>query len=175
MPLSIEGQVMSALRQRQDDQAFIAQYGEARFQQKLTQEGLYGYGFSSEQLHHQAVDLVISLSQEILQGDDLTEKARYFGGPKGERWFKYESWYSTMPQVEQVLLVCKPFPHDRFVSHLREQQIQYIPISVYRLGDLTEDEIRLRKSGGLLLTSTYYVDLSGTITRGRQEKGEKRR
>lgn len=166
MPLTKEGEVLVSRRQRQDDLKFISRYGVDRFREKLESLGVYAYGFANKKDIKSAIDLMLELSERYLWIEDHKLRDKYFGPTGHHSWFNYRLYYSKTSGFPEVLIIDKPFPKTDFDGDLRKGSINFFEFSVYRLGDLKEDQIRNQMRGGVLFnrTESFYVDLEGSIS-----------
>ena len=179
MPLSIEGQIFTAQRQREEDQRFLAKFGLEKLTEKLEREGVYAYGFSDEVSHRKATDLLFELSEDYLQSADVNLREKYFGKRGHYEVFEFSFWSSQQdfdiddeddsiaePDYDfpDVIVFDKPFPNQDYEQRLRSIGVGFRTVPVYRLGELTEEEIRTM-SGGIVWKSYCWVDLNETLRR----------
>lgn len=157
MPLSKEGQISTARRQRESDQEFLRRYGPEKFQEFLDSQGVYAYGFPDEVTHGKAVDLLYALNEECKWGNDAELRDKYTSNR-----FSYQFWRSSTPEPREVLTIEKPFPKGLYDQKLRAVGIPFREVLVYRLAELTDEQI-LNLRGGVLWNSDCYIDLNGTV------------
>ena len=158
MPLTIEGQIMNAERMREADERFKAKFGEARWKEKLGNEGSVAYRFLNQVYQDLALDLSSTLSEEYLHGDNQAAKQKYFGEGGHYRWFGFDFWGMANARGE-VINFKNPFPRQEFEARMRGRMLPFGLVPHYRAAELTEEEIR-RFGGGAFLFSYSYLDLS---------------
>lgn len=163
MPLTKEGQINVSLAQQKSDQSFIARFGAEKLQDKLDTEGLYAYGFANDEQRNQSRDELFALSEDCLWGSNK-ELKKYSAYLAHRRWFDFSFWTSNLAEINKVLSVVKPFPKKVFEQRLVASGLIVQEVPVYRLAELSEDEIRSKK-GGVLWHSYCYIDLNKSINR----------
>lgn len=161
MPLTEQGKIMVSHHQREEDKKFLARYGHEKLQEKLDREGVYAYGFADKDAHDKAVDVIFELSEECRWRDDA-ELKKYAARFEYKRSFDFEFWRSSIAESSEVLVIEKPFPKARYDQRLRLLELSFREVPVYRLADLTEEQI-INFRGGVLWHSYCYIDLNETI------------
>jgi len=164
MPVTLEGQVGLIKYQQEADRKFLEKFGPEKLKDKLDGEGVYAFGFTEDELHKRAVDLMFDLSEEYKWGDNSALREKYFGRSDFHKWFPFQFFYSSLPEQRKIIIVEKPFPKEDFESRLQGLEIPFTNVSVYRFADLTEYQVRHR-FGGSQLMGYYYVDAEETIKR----------
>lgn len=169
MPLTVEGKIMVAYRERESDRRLQEKYGLEKLKEKLDQEGVYAYGFSDEPTRRNADRLLFRLSEDYQYGDvNLREK--YFNHVRRSRWFDFEYWYSEVPESREVLVVRKPFPNEDYEHRLILNAISFKKVPVYRFAELTDEEIRYRLRNGVWHNPAgCWIDLNEHLTNWRKK------
>lgn len=159
MPLTLEGKIICAQQMRESEQDFLERFGSEKLKERLGRTGLFAYGFSDHDIRRDAIlDVFSRLCEDIRCGDNAELREKY----GGER-FRTEFYPPHIVAIE------KPFPDLEFRSRLEIAKIPYEIVPVYRISELTEDEIRHRLNGGIWRFNRDYVDLSGSLTRWRNK------
>jgi len=164
MPLSKEGIISVSQRDKEYERRFLAQYGVEKFSEKLDREGLYAYGFATDEVLTRAIDAMFDLSDECRWGQDRHLIERYANLLERQDFFEYELWNSIIPEIRRVLAIHKPFPKRHFTQKLSSLDIPIQEVPVFRLSQLTREEI-LNLNGGVVWMSYCYLDLNKTIKR----------
>lgn len=164
MPLSEQGIIQVSARMRQEESAFAEKYGEEKLQEKLDREGVYAYGFYEKGSLRVALDELCELSNECKWGND-PELTKYSRRLQDRYTFGYSLYSSIVGPDAEYLLLEKPIPKRSYEELLIAKKIDYWEVGVFRLGELTEAEIKNRTGGGVLWHSYCYVDLSGNINK----------
>lgn len=166
MPLSLEGKIICAQRKKDEDKYFLERYGEEKFQNKLDLEGVFAYSFFDDSILREVThEIFFKLRDEVLYGDSAElEKYRDYLQRSSRRMFSFQ-YFSP-----HILSAAKPFPDLFFRNKLEQSGIQYEKVPVYRIADLSEEEIRHRLGGGVWWLSEVYIDLSGNLTRWRESQ-----
>lgn len=162
MPLSKEGQIATSRHQRESDWDFLNRYGPEKLREKLENEEVYAYGFADKEARQKAVDALFALSEECRAGNDAELKEKYASQLNYHGAFSFEFESSPIPESSNVLIVNKPFPKAHYDVRLNTAGLGFREVPVYRLADLTEEQI-LNLRGGVLWHSYCYIDLNQTV------------
>ncbi len=159
MSLEIKANIARVQNLRASDEEFKSRFGGEAFNQKLKREGVYAFGFRDSQVLKKATSLLAAIAEEFYYGDKYLRDVYL---REGRNSFDFRNWCSIIEDANEALVIRKPFPKVIYERRLGDFGIAYREIPVYRITDLTEDQIK-GKSFGLWTRDDYLVDLAGSI------------
>lgn len=110
--------------------------------------------------------MLFELSEEYIWGDNKSLTERYFGfRHRNQQYFSFMFWHSKVRDSHEVVTIEGPFPREDYERRMNSLEIPFRVVPVYRMAELSDDQIRNRFGGGVLWHSYCYIDLNETINK----------